>query len=262
MDRRELLDRTAQDAEERLLLSRVWDKREQCRQRNIPAATDFLSPQEQAAAQRLLNALDVREGYAFSGGYEGAERRRLVFLPDWKDAPDEQEITAVEARCRSGSSLTHRDFLGSLMALGLTRGKIGDILLTEGGCQVIVEPSVAEHLVQSWDSAGRERLTVAALPSLTALAPQAPVFTEVRDTVASLRLDGVASAGFGVSRGKAAEAIQRGAVQVNHTVCLKPDKPVAAGDIITCRGWGRCVLDSVGSPTRKGRFPIVIQRYS
>ena len=51
MDRRELLDRTAQDAEERLLLSRVWDKREQCRQRNIPAATDFLSPQEQAAAQ-------------------------------------------------------------------------------------------------------------------------------------------------------------------------------------------------------------------
>ena len=185
-----------------------------------------------------------------------------VFLPDWKDAPDEQEITAVEARCRSGSSLTHRDFLGSLMALGLTRGKIGDILLTEGGCQVIVEPSVAEHLVQSWDSAGRERLTVAALPSLTALAPQAPVFTEVRDTVASLRLDGVASAGFGVSRGKAAEAIQRGAVQVNHTVCLKPDKPVAAGDVITCRGWGRCVLGSVGSPTRKGRLPIVIQRYS
>lgn len=148
------------------------------------------------------------------------------------------------------------------MALGLTRGKIGDILLTEGGCQVIVEPSVAEHLVQSWDSAGRERLTVAALPSLTALAPQAPVFTEVRDTVASLRLDGVASAGFGVSRGKAAEAIQRGAVQVNHTVCLKPDKPVAAGDVITCRGWGRCVLSSVGSPTRKGRLPIVIQRYS
>ena len=63
-------------------------------------------------------------------------------------------------------------------------------------------------------------------------------------------------------RGKAAEAIQRGAVQVNHTVCLKPDKPVAAGDVITCRGWGRCVLGSVGSPARKGRLPIVIQRYS
>ena len=147
------------------------------------------------------------------------------------------------------------------MALGLTRGKIGDILLTEGGCQVIVEPSVAEHLVQSWDSAGRERLTVAALPSLTALAPQAPVFTEVRDTVASLRLDGVASAGFGVSRGKAAEAIQRGAMQVNHTVCLKPDKPVAAGDTITCRGLGKCVLDSVGGPTKKGRLPVVIRRF-
>ena len=80
MDRRELLDKTARSEEERLLLSRVWDKREQCRLRNIPTATAFLSPQEQAAATRLLNALGDREGYALWGGYEGAERQRLLFL--------------------------------------------------------------------------------------------------------------------------------------------------------------------------------------
>ena len=86
MDRRELLDRAAHSPEERLLLSRVWDKCEQCRTRNIPTATGFLSPQEQAAAQHLLNALGCREGYVLWGGYDGAERKRLLFLPEWMAA--------------------------------------------------------------------------------------------------------------------------------------------------------------------------------
>ena len=84
---------------------------------------------------------------------------------------------------------------------------------------------------------------------------------ELRDTVSSLRLDNVLAAGFSLSRGRAAEAVEKGAVQVNWTVCQKPDKPVAAGDTITCRGLGKCVLDSVGSPTKKGRLPVVIRRF-
>ena len=260
MDRRELLDKTARSEEERLLLSRVWDKREQCRLRNIPTATAFLSPQEQAAATRLLNALGDREGYALWGGYEGAERQRLLFLPDWMAGPDDSTIAALRAVCRSGASLTHRDFLGSLMALGLTREKIGDILVESGGCQVLVDPLSLDFLTQSWDSAGRERLTVTPLPLEELTVPEAAV-KEVRDTVSSLRLDNVLASGFGLSRGKAAEAVEKGAVQVNYTVCQKPDKPVSAGDVITCRGLGKCVLDTVGSPTKKNRLPVVIRRF-
>ena len=260
MDRRELLDKTARSEEERLLLSRVWDKREQCRLRSIPAATAFLSPQEQAAATRLLNALGQREGYAFWGGYEGAERQRLLFLPDWMAGPDDSTIAALRAVCRSGASLTHRDFLGSLMALGLTREKIGDILVESGGCQVLVDPLSLDFLTQSWDSAGRERLTVTPLPLEELTVPQAAV-KEVRDTVSSLRLDNVLASAFSLSRGKAAETVEKGAVQVNYTVCQKPDKPVSAGDVITCRGLGKCVLDAVGSPTKKGRLPVAIRRF-
>lgn len=260
MDRRELLDKTARSEEERLLLSRVWDKREQCRLRSIPAATAFLSPQEQAAATRLLNALGQREGYAFWGGYEGAERQRLLFLPDWMNGPDDSTIAALRAVCRSGATLTHRDFLGSLMALGLTREKIGDILVESGGCQVLVDPSALDFLVQSWDSAGRERLTVTPLPLEELTVPEAAV-KEMRDTVSSLRLDNVLASAFSLSRGRAAEAVEKGAVQVNYTVCQKPDKPVSAGDVITCRGLGKCVLDAVGSPTKKGRLPVAIRRF-
>ena len=237
MDRRELLDRTAHSPEERLLLSRVWDKCEQCRTRNIPTATGFLSPQEQAAAQHLLNALGCREGYVLWGGYDGAERKRLLFLPEWMAEPDGTEIAAVRAACRSGGDLTHRDFLGSLMALGLTREKIGDILVEKGGCQVLLDPSMADFLLQNWDGAGREKLTVTPLP-LSALAVPHAAVKELRDT-----------------------AVEKGSGQVNYVPCVRPDKPVAAGDTITCRGLGKCVLDSVGAPTKKGRLPVAIRRY-
>ena len=132
--------------------------------------------------------------------------------------------------------------------------------MESGGCQVLVDPLSLDFLTQSWDSAGRERLTVTPLPLEELTVPKAAV-KEVRDTVSSLRLDNVLASGFGLSRGKAAEAVEKGAVQVNYTVCQKPDKPVSAGDVITCRGLGKCVLDTVGSPTKKNRLPVVIRRF-
>ena len=193
MDRRELLDRAAHSPEERLLLSRVWDKCEQCRTRNIPTATGFLSPAEQAAAQGFLVLLGARESGIFWGGYDGAERRRLVFLPDWLETPDDQ-VAAVRAACRSGGDLTHRDFLGSLMALGLTREKIGDILVEKGGCQVLLDPSMTDFLLQNWDSAGREKLTITPLP-LSALAVPHAAVKELRDTVRTGELRHLCEAG-------------------------------------------------------------------
>lgn len=254
MDRRELLDRAARDEDKRLLLGRVWDKWEQCRLRSIPTATDFLSPQEQAAAQRLLGALGVHDGYVFFGGYDGAERQRLFFLPDWAEEPDAGAVAAVAAAWYGGERLTHRDFLGSLMGLGLTRGTIGDILVTDTRCQVLALPKTADFLLSEWESAGRVKLKTAPLP-LEELEIPAQACRELRDTVSSLRLDNVLAAGFSLSRGRAAEAVEKGAVQVNWTVCQKPDKPVAAGDTITCRGLGKCVLDSVGSPTKRDGSP-------
>lgn len=81
------------------------------------------------------------------------------------------------------------------MALGLTREKIGDILVEKGGCQVLLDPSMTDFLLQNWDSAGREKLTVTPLP-LSALAPPQAAVKEIKDTVSSLRLDNVLAAGF------------------------------------------------------------------
>ena len=161
MDRRQLLDRAARNGDERVLLAHILDKCEQSRNRNIPSATDFLSPAEQRSAQDLLHAAAIHDGCAFCGGFERAERRMLLFLPDWQEEAAESEyMTALRCTYRKEDTLTHRDFLGSLMAQGVTREKLGDILVSEGSCDLIVSRDIAPYLLQNVTSAGRVKLGV------------------------------------------------------------------------------------------------------
>ena len=200
MDKREMLDRLAANGDERLLLGRVWDKYEQCRRRNLPEGTGFLSPAEQAALSPLI---------AFWGGYDGAQRRQLWFLPEWQEAPEEDAVRVVRASFYEEDALTHRDLLGSLMALGLTRETLGDILVFPRWADVLATAPAAELLLSDWTDAGRVRLHTAPLP-LAQLTPPQEKTKEIRDTVSSLRLDSVLAVGFSLSRGKAAEAVTSG----------------------------------------------------
>ena len=261
MDRRQLLDRAAQSGEERVLLAHILDKCEQSRQRNIPAATDFLSPAEQRAAQELLHAAAIHEGYAFRGGYERAERKMLFFLPDWQEEADESEsMTALRCTYRKEDTLTHRDFLGSLMAQGITREKLGDILVSEGSCDLIVSRDIAPYLLQNVTSAGRVKLSVTEI-KLSELNVPALKVKEIRDTVSTLRLDAVTAAGFSMSRGKAAELIAAGRVQKNYREVTKGDASVAQGDVISARGLGKFEVAEVGGLSKKGRTGILLRRY-
>ena len=260
MDKREMLDRLAANGDERLLLGRVWDKYEQCRRRNLPQGTGFLSPAEQAAAQRLLNALSVSEGYTFWGGYDGAQRRQLWFLPDWQEAPEEDAVRVVRASFYEEDSLTHRDILGSLMALGVTRETLGDILVSPRWADVLATGPAAELLLSEWTAAGRVRLHTASLPLEDLIPPEEKV-KHIRDTVSSLRLDAVCSTGFRMARGKAADLISSGHVQVNWRPCTKADKLLTEGDTVSARGFGKFQLAAVGGVTKKGRTAIVVKRY-
>ena len=95
MDRKTLLDRAARDADERVLLAHVLDKCELCRARNAPTHTDFLSPAELRGAEELLHAALYHDGWTALGGFEGAERKLLCFLPAWREEPDADELLAA-----------------------------------------------------------------------------------------------------------------------------------------------------------------------
>ena len=137
---------------------------------------------------------------------------------------------------------------------------MGDLLVGDGRCDVLALEEVADFLVFHMEQAGRVKLKCSLLP-LDRLEPPAVETRTIRDTVSSLRLDAVAASGFSLSRGKAADLIASGRVQLNHRECVKPDHAVAQGDVLSCRGLGKCVLTEVGGPSQKGRILIVLERY-
>jgi len=265
VNKKELLDRCARSGEERILLGRVLDKLELAQSRGIPAHTPFLSPGEQASVGDLLNAWG-RPRHLFWGGYTDSERTVCFFPAGWQQDDDicsdpEGPLTAVQAGFPPGAALSHRDILGSLMGLGITREVLGDILLPRPGvCQVVALREAAPILLSQWEEAGRYRLNLAEIP-LEQLTPAPAQIKTIRDTVASPRLDSVTAAGFSMSRSKAAGLIAAGKVSLNHRECLKADRLVAEGDVLTCRGLGKCVVKQTPGQSKKGRTLLVIERY-
>ena len=267
LNKTELLNKFSKDPDERVMLARAMDRMERAASRAIPCATQFLSPAQRAALEPLLAAWG-HPRRLFHGGYEGAERTVCVFLPDWQEAEDwspQDELAAIEcayppAGGPIGTELTHRDLLGGLMGIGLTREKVGDILMLDAAAQIVCLKEAAPIILSQFGQAGRYRLKPQEIP-LSALSPAPARVKAIHDTVSALRLDAVLASGFSLSRGKAADAVAAGRVSVNHRECLKPDRPVAQGDVLTCRGLGKCVLKTVGGQSRKGRIIIGIERY-
>lgn len=262
MDKRELLDRTGAQGEERVLLAQVLDRMELAQRRQEPQTTCFLSPKEQRDAQALLNAAG-HPRYAALGGFPEAERRVLVFLPDWLEEeflePGDY-LTALRCRWFQEDRLTHRDLLGALMGMGVRRDTVGDILVGEDSADLLVLPTVAGFLRDSFESAGRVRLKVEEIP-LGALRVPEQKRKELHDTVAALRLDSVVAVGFSISRTKAAQLISAGRCAVNWEDTSKSDFALREGDVISCRGLGKCRLTQVGGLSRKGRINITVERY-
>lgn len=264
MNKTQLLNQFAREDGERLELAYALDKLEQARSRSVPSCTRFLSPALQTALCDMLNAYG-HPRHLFFGGFEGAERTVCVFLPDWQEAEDwleqeEKPVAAVRCTMPKNSRLTHRDFLGGLMGIGITRACVGDILVGDGVCDILILREVLPVVLDQFSSAGRCRLSLAELPLPELKAAPAEVKL-IRDTVATLRLDAVLASGFSMARGKAAGLIQAGRVSVNHRECLKPDKSVAEGDILTCKGYGKCTVKAVLGRSRKDRIMIEMERY-
>ena len=264
MNKTELLDRFARDGDQRLLLARILDQQRRAEQRGVPTHTGFLSPAEQAVSADLLMAAAPGQGILF-GGYPDAERKLWGFLPDWLEETAWQEsedcpVCALSVSVPSQADLSHRDYLGSLMGLGLTREKIGDILTTGDGAQVLVLRETLPILLAQWEKTGRYPVTLTPIP-LDRLTPTPGEVRHIRATAASLRLDAVLAAGFSIPRSRAAELIRAGRVMVDHRPWEKGDRTVEPGAVLTCRGLGKCVLTDAGGTSRRGRIVLEFDRY-
>lgn len=260
---REYLQNISHDGQERIFAAHVHDLLYTCAERQIITATTFLDLRA-AALARMVIQKNAAHNYAFSGGYEGAERQCLLFLPDYMEEDaleaDDLPFCALRAQHASDQTLTHRDYLGALMAAGIKRENVGDILVYAGGADILLLRATVEYVRSNLDSVGRVKIVLSDLPLDALEVPETHV-REIRDTVASLRLDNLVSAGFSLPRGEAQRLIAAGRVFVNSMECQKAEKTVAPGDMIAVRGFGKMRFSALGGMSRRGRQGVVLERY-
>lgn len=243
------------------MLAKLWDKITGAIRKNIPGETAYLSPRELEMARYLFG--DEPGLYAF-GGYEDAERKMLVYLPDYLEEStlygEDSPLVCLEGTFFQGDELSHRDILGALMGAGIQRETVGDILVEKGRCLFFTTQEMAPYILDNLRSAGRTVLHLKPV-SLEGLPLPEPEFQEIRDTLSSLRLDSVISSGFRIGRSLAADYIRSGKAAIDGLPCEKPDKLVSEGSKISVRGLGKVRLYRVNGKTKKDRISITIQKY-
>ena len=257
LPREELLKKV----ENREEIARILDIAEQAIKTWEIVLTDFLSPPVMLEVQGILSNLTEIDILPW-GGYPQAERQRLgISRPD---IPLEQSHIELAALDIAGNFLfdtaTHRDFLGSILGTGIVREKIGDIIvLGERGAQVIVIPEMVNFLETSLTQVRSVPVKTRQI-EWSELKIRPPKKKEMTTVEASMRLDAIASAGFGMSRSKMANAISAGDVRVNWKEVTQASHNIKAGDLVSVRGKGRLEIGDV-SVTKKQRYRINLVRY-
>lgn len=222
--------------------------------------TDFLSPLELADVQRMVARLSEVQILAW-GGYPQAERQRVAIARS--DLPLDSSSVSMSCLDISGNFLfdpaTHRDFLGAILGTGIVRDKVGDIIvLGERGAQAVVVPEMVEFLEMNLKQVRSVPVKVEVI-SLAELKSREPRKKELTTVEASLRLDAIASAGFGMSRSKMADLISAGDVRVNWKEITQPSSQLKSGDLVAIRGKGRLEVGDI-AVTKKERYRVQLTR--
>ena len=244
------------------LIRRAEDLSARCARTGQITSSLFLTPAECFALEAWARrAPDVQ--LLLHGGYAGAERRAAFFLPEWADPAEfdaSEHLCALEGVAAFGAP-GHRDWLGAVLGLGVGRDWLGDILIDGSRAVLFCLPSVKAHLLLNLEKVGRCGVKLRER-ALSEIAPPERAMEERAFSVASLRLDAVCAGTFRLSRSAAAEAVAAGLVSLNYSVCMKPDAPVRAGDVLSLRGKGKAaVLDAGSHESKKGRLFVRVGVY-
>ena len=259
-----------ENQEDKWFLARVEDLAEEADKGGYVTFSDFLDDHKQSLLTHSVGRLSIcKETF---GGYEEAERRIAAFCPDFyiKENPDylkeqfQSELCYLRIEPADKRFLKkipgHRDYLGAILGTGIKREKVGDLLIDENGCVVIVKREIADYLKQELTGVGAAIVHVSECGS-EAL-PAAEKGVEMTISVSSLRIDSLVAHGFQMGRESAQKLIRQGLVSRNGMVVVNGDRIAEPGDKLTLRGKGRLIVREDLGISKSGRHRVKIERFA
>ncbi|MFD1735741.1 RNA-binding protein [Bacillus salitolerans] len=225
-----------------------------------PKLTDFLDPREQQILSSVIGQ-DSEVNYVCFGGSEYVERKRALIFPSFYEPREEDFQIALYAinYPQKFVKIEHPQVLGSLMGIGLKRGKFGDILIKDGIVQVVIASEVANFVLMNLESIGKSKVSLEPLQLKEIIQVQEQWIEEIC-TVSSLRLDVIVAEAFNLSRTKSLPYIQGGHTKVNWKHVEEISFECKEGDMISVRGNGRVKILQIEGKTKRDKWKLLIGR--
>ena len=237
---------------------------------------NFLTPSEAAYTLTVFKELRALDRVFLFGGYKDSERKRVFVIPSFLSDFDgsaedkareyfpEELSNAVKAIKIQGSGfreLSHRDYLGSVLSLGIERCSVGDIVVTDEHCAIVFcTEKIFDYLLSGIDRIASDKVTVSEFTPDEDFAVKKE-YLPIRDTVASNRLDCVVGALTNLSREKAQTLIRSGLCEVNYLIEQRVDAVIKVPCVVTLRGYGKHNVLEFDGETKRGRLRLIAQKY-
>lgn len=235
---------------------RIIDKANGCLKNYDIRYSDFLNPFEVENAKAILNS-NCNLKYTVDGGYDQSERKIVFIYPfymEYEDISQTLRFIQIEGNFKF-KSISHKDYLGSLLSLGIKREKIGDIIIYENFCQVIVTFDICDFILMNLDKVAKNNVKLKEI-SRDDILYNPPNYKEVNFTVSSNRIDCIISGVYNISRQESVKLINGEKVYVNYEKITSCSKEIKSESLISVRGKGRFQIASIGDLTRRGKLKV------
>jgi len=250
-----------ESSDHKIILNRFCDQIDRVLKQHTTEFTYFVSPDVLGDFFQILDHARMIN-YTVFGGYKEAEYVVIALHPDYIEKLYSDEfpikLLVIEAG-KQQEAIEHRDVLGSLMGLGFSRERMGDIVLLDSCAQVMILEEMGDYALSSLDRVGRSKVTVHQV-GIEKFIPKPVTYVDVSTTVKSVRLDALVGSAFGLSRGKAADLVKAKKVKLNYRPVTSTSKELHEGDLVSVRGKGRFILSDILDRTKKDRLKIIIKK--
>ncbi|MEY8320423.1 YlmH/Sll1252 family protein [Lachnospiraceae bacterium 46-61] len=248
--------------QQKFLFAKVLDAAQSSILHHKKTTTDFMDRHKSEIFFENVKSIQNVKAMVF-GGYEQSERRMIAFAPDYMELTEQdfpiQALHITKNKKFGQADLNHRDYLGSILALGIDRAKLGDIIVLEQQTICYVHKDLAEYIKNTLEYVSHTKVDVS-INDISAVTLPEKEWKYQTITVASLRLDAVAGGAFHMARGKVQQYIKKELVQLNWNTTTNTSCLLKQGDMISIRGFGRIKIFEIGNITKKDRICVTIGR--